>query len=79
MWGNDFPHSESTWPKSREFFSTMFTDVPEAELRKLTCDNAARIFHFSLSCILFRAAAFQRCPLPRRERAKMKVATPETS
>jgi predicted TIM-barrel fold metal-dependent hydrolase len=49
MWGNDFPHSESTWPKSREFLSTMFADVPEADLRKLTCDNAARVFRFSVS------------------------------
>ena len=49
MWGNDFPHSESTWPKSRDFLSNMFTGVPEADLRKLTCYNAARVFHFSLS------------------------------
>jgi len=48
LWGNDFPHSESTWPKSREFLANMLAGVPEEEVRKLTCDNAARIFHFSL-------------------------------
>jgi len=48
LWGNDFPHSESTWPRSREFLATMLAGVPEEEVRKLTCDNAARIFHFSL-------------------------------
>ncbi len=48
LWGNDFPHSESTWPKSREFLARMLTGVSEADRRKLTCDNAARIFHFSL-------------------------------
>lgn len=48
LWGNDFPHSESTWPRSREFLATLLAGVPEEEVRKLTCDNAARIFHFSL-------------------------------
>jgi predicted TIM-barrel fold metal-dependent hydrolase len=48
LWGNDFPHSESTWPRSCEFLATMLAGVPEAEVRKLTCDNAARIFHFAL-------------------------------
>ena len=48
LWGNDFPHAESTWPRSREFLATMLTGVPEEEARKLTSDNAARIFHFSL-------------------------------
>ena len=48
LWGNDFPHSESTWPRSREFLAAMLAGVPEEEVRKLTCDNAARIFHFAL-------------------------------
>jgi len=48
LWGNDFPHSESTWPRSREFLATRLAGVPEEEVCKLTCDNAARIFHFSL-------------------------------
>ncbi len=48
LWGNDFPHSESTWPRSREFLATMMAGVPDEDVRKLTCDNAARIFHFSL-------------------------------
>jgi hypothetical protein len=48
IWGNDFPHSESTWPRSRQFLDTMFRGVPENEVRKITCDNAARIFQFTL-------------------------------
>jgi len=48
LWGNDFPHAESTWPRSKEFLATMLAGVPEEEVRKLTSDNAARIFHFSL-------------------------------
>jgi predicted TIM-barrel fold metal-dependent hydrolase len=48
LWGNDLPHSESTWPRSREFLANMLAGVPEDEVRQLTHDNAARIFHFPL-------------------------------
>ena len=47
LWGNDFPHSESTWPKSMEFLEKMFAGVPADERRQLTRDNAARLFGFS--------------------------------
>jgi predicted TIM-barrel fold metal-dependent hydrolase len=46
IWGNDFPHSESTWPKSKEFLGRIFNGVPEPEKNKMTGTNAARIFHF---------------------------------
>ncbi|MGE0822057.1 MAG: amidohydrolase family protein [Candidatus Binatia bacterium] len=48
LWGNDFPHSESTWPRSREFLQNMFTGVPDEDVRKMTCDNTARLFGFVL-------------------------------
>ena len=47
LWGSDFPHAESTWPKSRDFLDRMFAGVPEADLRKITSENAARMFGFS--------------------------------
>ena len=47
LWGNDFPHSESTWPKSQEFLQQMFQEVPAEERRKLLLDNAVRIFRFA--------------------------------
>jgi predicted TIM-barrel fold metal-dependent hydrolase len=46
LWGNDFPHAESTWPKSMEFLAKIFAGVPEAERRRITSDNAARIYKF---------------------------------
>jgi predicted TIM-barrel fold metal-dependent hydrolase len=49
LWGSDFPHAESTWPKSRDFLSRIFAGVPEADLRKVTSENAARLFGFTLS------------------------------
>ena len=48
LWGSDFPHAESTWPKSREFLDRMFAGTPEEDLRKITSENAARMFGFKL-------------------------------
>jgi predicted TIM-barrel fold metal-dependent hydrolase len=47
LWGNDFPHSESTWPRSREFLAQMFHEVPAEDRRKILHDNAVRIFRFT--------------------------------
>ncbi|MEQ8716698.1 MAG: amidohydrolase family protein [Acidimicrobiales bacterium] len=46
MWGNDYPHSESTWPKSMEFLDEMFEDVPDQERQQILDDNAVRVFGF---------------------------------
>jgi predicted TIM-barrel fold metal-dependent hydrolase len=44
MWASDFPHSDSTWPRSREYVARDFAGVPEPELRRITHDNAARLY-----------------------------------
>ena len=49
LWGNDFPHAESTWPMSRAFLDRIFAGVPEVDQHKITTDNAAQLFRFSLS------------------------------
>ena len=36
LWGSDFPHAESTWPKSREFLERLFANTLEADRRKIT-------------------------------------------
>ena len=46
VWGNDFPHAESTWPQSMEFLDRLFGDAKEEDRRKITSENAARIFRF---------------------------------
>jgi predicted TIM-barrel fold metal-dependent hydrolase len=46
LWGNDFPHAESTWPKSQEFLDRIFAGTPEDDRRKITSDNAAKLFRF---------------------------------
>jgi predicted TIM-barrel fold metal-dependent hydrolase len=46
LWGSDFPHAESTWPRSRDFLGRIFAGVPEGDRRKITSDNAAALFGF---------------------------------
>ena len=46
LWGNDFPHAESTWPRSQQFLDRIFADAPEEARRKITADNAAKMFGF---------------------------------
>ncbi|MGE3782871.1 MAG: amidohydrolase family protein, partial [Alphaproteobacteria bacterium] len=46
LWGSDYPHAEATFPRSQQFLSRMFDGVPEADLRKITSENAAKMFGF---------------------------------
>jgi predicted TIM-barrel fold metal-dependent hydrolase len=48
MWGSDYPHTESTFPRSREIAAEFLAGVPEAEQRLIVRDNAARLFGFDL-------------------------------
>jgi len=44
MWSSDYPHTDSTWPKSREFITNAFKDMPEADIQKIIGGNVARIY-----------------------------------
>jgi len=46
MWGSDYPHTEGTFPRSREQIERDFADVPAPEVRKLVSDNAAVLYGF---------------------------------
>jgi uncharacterized protein len=46
LWGNDYPHAESTFPRSIEILTRDLRGVPEADARRIVCDNAAEIFGF---------------------------------
>jgi predicted TIM-barrel fold metal-dependent hydrolase len=46
LWGSDFPHAESTWPKSAQFLDRIFATAPAEDRRKITSDNAAKLFGF---------------------------------
>jgi predicted TIM-barrel fold metal-dependent hydrolase len=44
MWGNDYPHQESTFPKSREIIDELFSECTQEEKAKIVGGNAARIY-----------------------------------
>jgi predicted TIM-barrel fold metal-dependent hydrolase len=46
MWGSDYPHQESTWPKSREILDQILADVPEDEKVLIAGANVARLYQF---------------------------------
>ncbi|HXH09511.1 MAG TPA: amidohydrolase family protein [Alphaproteobacteria bacterium] len=48
MWGSDYPHTESTFPRSRQILERILAGVPDEERRQITCTNAARLYHFDL-------------------------------
>ena len=48
MWSSDYPHTDSTWPKSRGSIDRVFAGVPEADRIKMTCTNAAKLYGFKV-------------------------------
>ena len=46
MWGNDYPHDEGTYPRSRQVIDRLFKDIAEEEKRKILYANAARFYRF---------------------------------
>jgi predicted TIM-barrel fold metal-dependent hydrolase len=47
MWSTDYPHSDSTWPKSREALEEHFRDVPPEERALITGGNATALYHLN--------------------------------
>jgi predicted TIM-barrel fold metal-dependent hydrolase len=48
VWGNDFPHAESTWPHSMALLERVVDGVPSDEVAKMVGLNAARCYGFDL-------------------------------
>ena len=44
MWGSDYPHHESTFPRSREIIEEVLADCTEEEKGKIVGGNAARVY-----------------------------------
>ena len=44
MWSTDYPHSDSTWPKSREALTAHFVDVPASERAMIAGGNASALY-----------------------------------
>ena len=57
MWGSDYPHSESTFPRSREILAEILADVPADEQARIVGGNTARVYGFDLARLAREAAA----------------------
>ena len=51
MWGSDYPHSESTFPQSRQILAQILAGVPEEDYAKIVGGNTARLYHFDMARI----------------------------
>ena len=45
-WECDYPHSDSTWPNAPEMAMKYLDGVPDAEVNKITHENAMRLFRY---------------------------------
>jgi predicted TIM-barrel fold metal-dependent hydrolase len=46
MWGSDYPHTESTFPRSQEMLDALLVGVDADVRRQITSTNAARLYGF---------------------------------
>ncbi len=44
LWASDYPHGDSTWPKSGEFIEWQFGDIPAPERQRMVRDNVAELY-----------------------------------
>ena len=51
MWGSDYPHSESTFPRSREILDRILHGVSADERAKIVGENTARLYHFDVASL----------------------------
>lgn len=48
VWGDDFPHAESTYPMSDQILDRLFDGVAEAERHRITVTNGAKLYNIAL-------------------------------
>jgi predicted TIM-barrel fold metal-dependent hydrolase len=46
QWGNDYPHAESTYPRSHEFLAGQLTGIPRLQAAAIAGVNTARMYGF---------------------------------
>ena len=48
MWGSDFPHHDSTFPRSQAVLDDIFEGVPDEERYLITAGNCRDIYHLPI-------------------------------
>lgn len=48
IWGNDYPHHDSIWPRSQDVLARIFQGVPEDEKDKMTRTNVCKLYGITL-------------------------------
>ena len=44
VWSSDYPHTDSTWPRSRDMIAQAFKGIPEGDVHKIVGGNVARLY-----------------------------------
>ena len=47
MWGSDYPHTESTFPRSRQILEEILADCSEEDRAKIAGGNVARVYNLN--------------------------------
>ena len=48
MWGSDYPHAESTFPRSREILERLLKDATPEQRTAIAGGNAARLYRLPI-------------------------------
>jgi predicted TIM-barrel fold metal-dependent hydrolase len=48
MWGSDYPHTESTFPRSRQILADILDGVPADDVVRIVSSNAAELYGFDV-------------------------------
>jgi predicted TIM-barrel fold metal-dependent hydrolase len=49
MWSSDYPHTDSPWPRSREFIENEIKSISDDDKRSICGDNVLRLYGVSLN------------------------------
>jgi predicted TIM-barrel fold metal-dependent hydrolase len=48
MWGSDYPHHDSTFPRSKFVLDDIFEDIPDDERYLITAGNVRNVYHLPI-------------------------------
>jgi hypothetical protein len=51
LWGSDYPHTEATFPRSREILGEMLAGLPRQEVAAIVSTNAAALYPVDLPAV----------------------------